>query len=129
MNYNSISRSLAALILIVLASSFSYNTPAKKFTPVGTWEYTLVGVPPEYESGTMTIEKKDKSYTVTMATDEYNKAEATDVEYKKKKLKFSLSVESENIKFSGTFDKDTYTGTLSFSEGEFDMKATRKKEK
>jgi len=62
MKSKTISRSLVALLLVVFVSSFTHEAPAKRFTPVGTWEYTIDGVPEEYESGKMIIVEKDKMY-------------------------------------------------------------------
>ncbi len=125
MNSKTISRSLVALLLVVFVSSFTYEAPAKKFTPVGTWEYAIDGVPQEYESGKMIIAKKDKSLKVTMAINEYYKSEGEKVSYKKKSLSFILWVESEEVTVSGTFDKDQFDGMVSLSEGDFDITATR----
>ena len=49
-------RGLVALVLAVLASSFTLEAPAMRFSPVGTWEYSVPGVQPCYEKGSMVIE-------------------------------------------------------------------------
>ena len=125
MNSKTIARSLVALFLVVFVSSFTHEAPAKKFTPVGTWDYAIDGVPEEYESGKMIIEKIDKSLKVTMAINEYYKSEGEKVSYKKKCLSFILWVESEEVTVSGTFDKDQFDGMVSLSEGDFEITATR----
>ena len=58
MRFKTISRSLVALSLFVIVSSFTYDAPVKKFSPVGTWEYSIDGVPEGYDSGKMIIEEK-----------------------------------------------------------------------
>jgi len=126
MNSNTISRSLVALLLVVLVSSFTFNTPAKKFSPVGNWEYTIEGVPEEYHAGTMIIAEKDKTIGVTMALNEYYKTEGESVVYQKKNLSFVIWVESEEIKISGTFDGDTFNGMVSLSQGDFEVIGKRK---
>jgi hypothetical protein len=128
MNSKTISGSLLALLLVVLVSSFANPTPAKKFSPVGTWDYTVEGDPEGYEVGSMIIAEKGKSYGVTMALNEYYKTEAESVVYKKKNLSFIVWVESEEVSVSGTFDGDTYSGTVSLSQGDFEMLARRKVE-
>lgn len=128
MNYRNISRGMIALLLVVLVSSFSYEAPAKKFSPVGTWEYSIPGVAEGYEEGSMVIVEKDKEYGVTMALNEYSTVEAENVVYKKKEIKFVVWVQGEEVVFAGTFDKDTFTGIVSYFEGEFDMTAVRKME-
>ena len=125
MNSKTISRSLVALLLVVFVSSFTYEAPAKKFTPVGTWEYAIDGVPDGYESGKMIIVKKDKVFKVTMALNEYYKTEGEKVAYKKKSLSFIVWVEAEEVTVSGTFDGDNFVGVVSLSQGDFDMTAKR----
>ena len=125
MRSRTISRSLVALLLVVFVSSFTYEAPAKKFTPVGTWEYTVDGVPQEYETGKMIIVEKDKEVKVSMEINEYFKTEGEKVSYKKKSLSFIVWVESEEVGVSGTFDGDLFEGMVSLSEGDFDITATR----
>lgn len=126
MNYKTISRLVVSMILLIVVSSFTFDAPAKKFSPVGSWEYSVPGVPEGYETGTMIIAEDGSGYKVTMQLNEYFKAEAEKVVYEKKVLSFSIWVESEEIEISGTFEDDTFMGKVSFSEGDFDLKAVRK---
>ncbi len=125
MRSKTISRSLVALLLVVFVSSFTHEAAAKKFTPVGTWEYTVDGVPVEYETGKMIIVEKDKELKLSMVINEYFKTEGEKVSYKKKSLSFIIWVESEEVSVSGTFDGDQFDGIVSLSEGDYDITATR----
>ena len=125
MKFKTIPRSLVALALLVIVSSFTYDAPLKKYSPVGTWEYSVQGVPEGYESGKMIIEEKDKVLKVNMALNEYSKTEGEKVDYKKKSLSFIVWVEAEEVTISGTFDGDKFAGMVSLSQGDFDMTATR----
>jgi len=124
MNQKTLLRSITGILLIVLAASFIEAPSVKKFKPTGTWDYTLVGVPMEYETGVMIIEKADKGYGVSVGITEDEMVSCVDVVYEKKTLKFTLKMDYSSILFSGTFDKDTFSGTLNHSEGTFDMSAT-----
>ena len=128
---NVISRGLSAIMLVLLVSSFSVSPVAKKFNPVGTWDYEIMEVPPEYAVGFMIIEKADDGIAVSMGADENYRMEGEDVEYNKKKksLTFTLHVEYEAVTVSGTFEKDTFSGTVSLSQGEFDIKGNRRSKK
>ncbi len=126
MNHKTISRGVFALLLVVLVSSFTFDSPAKKFSPVGNWEYSVPGVEPGYETGTMIITQEGKKYKVSMELNEYFKVDAEKVVYKKNDLSFSVWVETEEILVSGTFDGDKFTAKLSYSEGGFDLTAIRK---
>ncbi len=125
MNYKNISRGIAALLMVLLVSAFSYEAPVAMFSPVGTWEWSAPDVPDGYQEGKMIIAKNDKGYAVTLAIGEYYKIEAEEVEYKKKSIKFTIWVESEEVNISGTFDGDEFNGTVSYFEGDVDMKASR----
>jgi len=126
MNYRTISMGAVSLLLVVLVSSFTIDSPSKKYSPLGSWEYSVPGVQPGYETGTMIIAEDGKDYKVTMVLNEYFKAEAEKVVYNNKALSFSVWVETEEVLVSGTFDGDNFNGKLSYFEGEFDLKALRK---
>jgi hypothetical protein len=126
MNYKVVARVVLSLFLVVLITSFTFDAPAMKYSPVGSWEYSVPGVQAGYEAGTMTISEVGKSYKVTMQLNEYFKADAEKVVYKRKTLSFSVLVEAEEVLVSGTFDGDKFTAKLSYSEGNFDLTALRK---
>jgi len=128
MNYKNVSRGLIALLLVVLASSFTVEPPAKRFSPVGTWEYSVPGVQPGYEKGSMIITEDDSDYKVTMVLNEYYKTDVEELVYKKKTISFSFWVETEEILVTGTFDGDEFNGSLSYFEGDFKITAKRKTE-
>jgi len=125
MNKKNVSWGLIALLLVVLVSSFTAEPPASRFSPVGTWEYSVPGVQAGYEKGSMIIAEDGKDYKVTMVLNEYSKTDAENVVYKKKNISFSLWVETEEILVSGTFDGDEFNGSLSYSEGDFTIAAKR----
>ena len=125
MSANNVSRGLVALLIVVLVSSFSLESSLVRFSPVGTWEYSVPGVQPGYEKGSMVIEADGKEYKVTMVLNEYSKTEAEKVVYKKKTISFSIWVETEEILVSGSFDGDEFKGSLSYFEGDFSITAKR----
>ena len=126
MNYKNVPRAAFALLIVILVSSFTLAAPVKKFSPLGSWEYSVPGVPEGYETGTMHITEDGTEYKVSMQLNDYYKADAENVVYGKKELSFSVWVENEEILVSGSFDGDNFKAKLSFSEGEFDLTAVRK---
>jgi hypothetical protein len=126
MSYKVVARVVLSLFLIGLISSFTIDAPAMKYSPVGSWEYSVPGVQAGYEAGTMTVIEDGKGYKVTLQLNEYFKVDAEKVVYKRKTLSFSFRVETEEILVSGTFDGDKFTAKLSCSEGDFDLTALRK---
>ena len=53
MNYKDVARVVLSLFLVVLISSFTFEAPAMKYSPVGSWEYSVYGVQAGYEAGTI----------------------------------------------------------------------------
>jgi len=125
MNRNQVYRILLGLFLVLAASSFKLDSYAPRFTPVGNWEYSVPGVEAGYEKGSMLISREDKDYTVTMVLNEFSKTEAEKVIYKRKQISFTIWVENEEISVAGTFDKDHFSGTITYSDGVFSITATR----
>lgn len=126
MNRISFSRGLVFLFVVILVSSFTFELPAKRFSPVGSWDYSVPGVAEGYETGTMIITRDRKEYRVTMQLTEYSKVEAEQVVYKNKTISFSFWVETEEILVSGTFDGENFNAKLSYSEGDFNLEALKK---
>lgn len=128
MNQKNVLKSLVFILLFALTATFSFASPTKKFNPAGTWEYSAPGVAEGYTTGEIVIVENEKGYGITMVLNEYNKVEADKVEYKNKSLEYTMYVENELVTVSGTFEKDKFTGTVSYSEGVFEFTAVRKKE-
>ncbi len=126
MNNNIFFRGVFSVIILIMVSSFTIDAPARKYSPLGSWDYSVPGVGEGYESGTMFITEDGKEYKVTLQLNEYSKVVAEKVVYKKKEMSFTLYVETEEILVTGTFDGDKFTAKLSYSEGEFDLSAVRK---
>ncbi len=125
MNYLTVLRGVVYTIILVMASSFTSDALVMRYSPLGSWNYSVPGVQEGYEKGTMIVSEDGKDYKVTIQLNEYSKAVAEKVVYKKKKISFSILVENEEILISGTFDTDNFTAKLSFSEGDFDLTAVR----
>lgn len=118
-------RGVVLMMLLIMVSSFSFDVPVKRYTPVGSWEYSVQGVQEGYESGTMTISDDGKGYKVSMQLNEYFKVDGEKVIYKKKGISFNIYVESEEILVTGSFDGDDFKGSISYSDGEFAITARR----
>ena len=118
-------RVLLGLFILIVATSFKFDSYPLRFSPVGTWEYSVPGVEAGYEKGSMLIVREDREYKVTMVLNEFSKTEAEKVVYKRKNISFTIWVENEEIFVSGTFDGDHFRGTISYSEGDFNLTATR----
>ncbi len=125
MIYKSVLRGVFSVIILIMVSSFTIDAPAKKYSPLGRWDYSVPGVGEGYESGTMLISEDGKEYKVTLQLNEYSRVVAEKVVYKKKEMSFTIYVETEEIQVSGSFDGDEFKGSISFSEGDFTITAMR----
>lgn len=89
---------------------------------VGTWKYTVSNVPAEYESGTMTFEKKDDKLVGFLGPD---KAEMKDLTVEQGKVSFKLNFQGGIINIKMTQDGDKLSGAVVSNDGEFPIAAVR----
>ncbi len=127
MKLRTIARVTPVLVAFMLITSFTNGPAAMKYSPAGTWDYTVPGVQSGYEKGQMIIVEEEDGLGVTIALNEYYKVEGEEVEYAKKELKFAVFLENERIDISGKFKRDEFKGKVSYFEGDFEMNAVRLK--
>lgn len=113
-------------MLVMLAASFTTVTAQKKVNPVGTWSYEAEYAPYEYSSGDIVVSKEGKEYQVELKLGEYYKIKASGVEYKDNVLSFKVYVEGESVSVKTTMDKDSHSGTASYSEGTLELSGKKK---
>jgi len=117
----------SSLILsLLLMTSFTVTDSlvgTKKF--VGEWEYSVPDAPYQYQTGTFNFSKIKKKITGTVAIDGY-KMDLENVATKKNNLICNVNIEGETVTFDLTFDKKSFTGTASYSQGVLDMTGTKK---
>lgn len=128
MDMKRITGGLAGLMLALLLASFTGISSPAKFSPVGTWEYSVPGVPEGYDRGVMVITEGEEGLMVSIGPSQDYLAPAQDVEYKNKKLSFKVIVEYEEVVIDGAFEEDQFSGTVSYVEGVFDITANRQVE-
>lgn len=100
---------------------------AKKYNPVGMWEFNVPDAPYGYNNGKFEVKIVDDLYTVSIGFEgmEY-KFEGEMVFFDKDKFSFNLYLEGEDISMDFTFsEKDLMSGIASYSEGELTMSAKR----
>ena len=128
MKLKNIAGMMTGLMIMLLMTSFISNTAPAKFSPVGTWEYSVPGVSEGYDRGLMVITENEEGLLVSIGPSEDYLAPAQDVEFKKMSLTFKVVVEYEEVVVSGEFDGDQFSGTVSYVEGIFDITAQKKTE-
>ena len=125
MNMKIIARSAGSLVLVFLLASFTGISVPEKFSPVGTWEYNVPGVPEGYDRGIMVISEGEEGLIVSIGPSQDYLTPTQDVELKKKTLSFKVIVEYEEVVIQGEFENEQFSGTVSYVEGAFDMTANR----
>ena len=125
MSFRKLSTGTIALLMILFLTAMSNDADVKAYTPEGTWDYTAVGVPSGYEVGKIVITREGEEYGATIVFSEYYSVKGEDVVYKNKEITFTVYVEGEEVKLSGTFDGDEFTGSAALYDGTYEMTAKR----
>lgn len=125
MNFKMVFRSIAVMSMLVFINLDSTGAHLAKYSPVGTWDYSVPGVPEGYDRGVMVVTESEEGYVVEVGPSKDYLMKAEKVEYNNQKLSFVVYVEYEEVKISGEFDDDTFVGTVSYVEGVFDMTASK----
>ncbi|MDW3646675.1 MAG: hypothetical protein R8P61_06425 [Bacteroidia bacterium] len=121
---------LFLILLFAVAFSSCKSTKAtaskaKKYTPAGTWEYMITGIPDGDQSGTMTIMETTDGMSGSIASDA-GETDLEDLVIEDNVLTATFSVQGYDIEMKGTFEGDTYKGNISVAGYEFPVTATRK---
>ena len=125
MNFKLFYQGLLALTMLFVITFDARSAPVVNYSPVGTWEYNVPGVPEGYDRGVMVITEGEDGYVVEVGPSKDYLMKGQKVEYSNNKLSFVVYVEYEEVKISGDFDKDKFEGTVSYVEGVFDMTAAK----
>ena len=124
---------LFLILLIAMAFSSCKGTKgaaaskAKKYTPAGTWEYLITGIPDGDQSGTMTIMEGSEGMTGKISSDA-GETDLEDLVIADNVLSCTFSVQGYDIEMKGTFEGDSYKGNIAVAGYEFPVTATRKTE-
>ena len=123
---------LNLFLILVFAVAFSSckgtkatASKAKKYTPAGTWEYLITGIPDGDQSGTMTIMEGSDGMSGKISSDA-GETDLEDLVIEDNILTATFSVQGYDIEMKGTFEGDTYKGNISVAGYEFPVTATRK---
>ena len=123
---------LNLFLILLFAVSFSSckgtksaTAKAKKYTPAGTWEYLITGIPDGDQSGTMTIMESSDGMSGKISSDA-GETDLEDLVIEDNVLTATFSVQGYDIEMKGTFEGDTYKGNISVAGYEFPVTATRK---
>jgi hypothetical protein len=91
---------------------------------LGKWNYTISNVPPEYESGSMTFEKKD-NMIVGYVGENDQKKEMKELKIEEGKVAFKMEFDGGMIDYKLTMEGEKLNGTVLSNYGEFPIVAVR----
>lgn len=113
------------LLTIILFTNFTTvnNSNTKKI--LGTWEYAVPDAPYEYQKGELVIKKTDGKLSGYTESDGY-KTDIEDIVVDGKNVTFIMYIENTEIEFDLTFDKNSFKGTVSYTEGTLDISGIKK---
>ena len=112
----------AALFLCAFTIS---EIPSHEVDVTGTWSYDVPYAPEGYQKGEFTFEKKDKKLSGYASIDGY-KIPMEKVSQSHAKVTFGMSVEGNQVDFQLDFEKETFSGKASYSEGVLDITGKKK---
>lgn len=92
---------------------------------IGTWEYFVPDTAYEYQEGLIIFEYVDGKLSGYIMVGE-NKTDIEDIIVKDKNVTFNLFLEGEEISLKLEFKDNTFSGVVSYSEGELDISGKRK---
>lgn len=122
---NSIIMFSAAVLLVVMSGFESAETSAKIKRFVGSWEYQAPKAPYEYQKGVMHFIKEGKELKGNVEV-MGNSIPLNDIQTNKKHLSGYFHVQGEKVVISLDFEKESFTGTASYSQGSLELIGSKK---
>lgn len=115
-----------AIILAVLFIYGCASTKVAKVSPyVGEWHYTFQNMDGSDVAAVMTISETDNVFTGALSS-AMGSVDLQDLAIADGKLTAKFDIQGYVMTMKGTFEGDTYTGSVNIDGNEFPMIATRK---
>lgn len=116
------------LVLVLFSNYTTDNTLNKSKKVIGTWEYSIPDAPMEYQIGDLILEESDGELSGFTMISEY-KTPIEKIVLDGKNLTFKMYVQSTEVYWDLEFDKKSFSGQVSYSEGDLAITGTRKSSK
>lgn len=117
---------LTLVVVLLLTSSFTLLGTFKVNKKIlGEWEYSVPQAPYEYQKGVLILSKEGKELKGEMLVQGYTTVleELVNV---KGNVKATVNIEGESVAFDLNFSKNTFEGTVSYSQGSMEINGTKK---
>ena len=116
--------SLVLTVLMLVSFTVIDNAKVDK-SVLGTWEYEAPDAPYEYQNGELTFKMKDEKLTGVVSIDGY-KMDLENLKADKNKVSGEVYIEGTSVVLDLEFQKKTFTGTATYSEGSLELSGTKK---
>ena len=116
-------------VLILLSFLIFGCAGSKKavYSPVGAWEYTVIGTPNGDTSGTFILTQTEEGMKGVFKSYEYGESDLESLTYgESQDMKCTLYLSGMDLSMTGVFEGDTFSGTIDAGQnGSFPITATR----
>ncbi len=114
------------VLTLIVMSSFTLSGTFKVNKKIlGEWEYSVPQAPYEYQKGVLVLSKEGKELKGEMVVGGYSivMEELVNV---KGNVKAKVDVEGESVSFDLNFSKNSFEGTVSYSQGTMEITGNKK---
>lgn len=121
-------KNLLIIITLIVVSS-CVGSKKVVYSPVGAWEYTVIGTPNGDASGIMTLTKTDDGLEGTFNSPQYGESNMENLLFnaETKEITCEFYLSGIDLLLKGTFEGDTFDGNIDAGQnGAFPMTANRK---
>ena len=116
---------IAAIMLAILIFGCATSKVAKVSPYIGDWHYTYQNMDGTDVAAVMTITEAEKVYTGVLSSP-LGSVDLKDLVIADGKLTANFDIMGYQMSMKGSFEGDTYTGSVIIDGNEFPMIATRK---
>jgi len=114
------------ILMLVLVSSFTaINDSRVNKKILGEWEYSVPQAGYEYQKGVIVFSKEGKELKGAVVIGNQS-IPMESVVNKKNNVKAKINVQGEGVSLDLNFEKNTFKGTVTYSEGSMEISGNKK---
>lgn len=117
---------LSAVMAVLFFFSDCVGSKSGADSPVGIWNYKVMGTPYGTVNGKMIIMREGSIYAGQLESDK-GVAALEDVAVDGKNFTSTLEVDGNKVSLEGYFDKDTFSGKVIAGSNSYDITANRER--
>lgn len=119
------------LIFLAIVAITASCAGSKKvvYSPVGSWNYVVIGTPNGDANGVMTITQTEEGLKGTFMSSQYGESPMENLVFtaETKEITCTFYLSGIDLSLAGTFEEDTFSGTIDAGQnGAFPITGNRK---